>query len=203
MDVSHIESMIFEPFDLRKRLFDKMRESTESLHDEILVLRSQQGQSDAFEELVRRWQKRLWARAFRVTRDAEASWDIVQDTWRKTIQALPKLEMPAAFPGWVLRMTNNLCIDWIRREVRRREIHESFAETIPKSVSDDAPWLLSDVHVALSRLERDDCQIITLYYFDEMAVGEIADLLDIPAGTVKSRLHYAREKLKHFLEEER
>lgn len=180
-----------------------MRESTESLHDEILVLRSQQGQADAFEELVRRWQKRLWARAFRVTRDEAASWDIVQDTWRKAIQALPKLETPAAFPGWILRMTNNLCIDWIRREVRRREIHEAFGETIPESFSDETPWRLSDVHVALSRLERDDCQIITLYYFDELVVGEIAGLLDIPAGTVKSRLHYAREKLKHILEEER
>jgi len=180
-----------------------MSESAESLRDEILVLRAQQGLADAFEELVRRWQKRLWARAFRVTRDEAASWDIVQDTWRKTIQALPRLETPAAFPGWVLRMTNNLCIDWIRREVKRRELHASFAETVPESYSDEAARRVRDVHAALSLLERADCQIITLYYFDELSVGEISDLLDIPAGTVKSRLHYAREKLRHVLEEER
>jgi RNA polymerase sigma-70 factor (ECF subfamily) len=176
-----------------------MNKTRESLKDEILVLRAQQGQREAFEELVRRWQKRLWLRAFRVTKDETASWDIVQDTWQKVIRSFSRLDNPAAFPGWLLRITNNLAIDWIRKEVRRRDAHESYARSSDNNVASHGSAFES-IQAALARLPSADSEILTLFYLNELSLSEIAQILDIPTGTVKSRLHYARAKMKEIME---
>lgn len=177
-----------------------MNKSITALEDEILVLRSQQGQNDAFEELVGRWQKRLWLRAFRVTKNETASWDIVQNTWQRVVRSLSRLENPAAFPGWILRITNNLAVDWIRREIRQRSAQESYVESAhdintPRNSSPDL------IRQALARLKPDDCEVLTLFYLDELGLSDIAAILGIPEGTAKSRLHYARTRLKTLLEE--
>lgn len=175
--------------------------TTDALRDEVLVLQAQQGQAEALAELVRRWQDRLWQRAFRVTRDQEAARDIVQNTWRKALAALPALLEPAAFPGWILRITNNLAIDWIRREARQRSLHESYA-AVNAGEPDPAETAVAAVRAAIARLVPRDSEIVGLFYIDGLPVAAIAETLGLPPGTVKSRLHHARAELKRLLKQE-
>jgi len=176
-----------------------MNKQHESLHNEILVLRSQQKQVDAFEELVKCWQKRLWRHAFQITRDENASWDIVQDTWAKVIKSLGKLEDPAAFPGWVIRITNNLAIDWIRKEMRRRKAHELYEKSIhDKNLQHNSTFDI--IQEAMNKLCPSEHTILSFFYIEGFSLDEISTTLGIPMGTAKSRLHYARKKLKNFLE---
>ncbi len=177
-----------------------MNNRYENLHDEILVLRSQQKQVEAFEELVKRWQKRLWRHAFQITRDENASWDIVQNTWMRVIKSLARLEDPAAFPGWVLRIVNNLAIDWIRKEIKRRKTHELYAQSVhDKDLQHNSTF--DTVQEAMCKLHPAEHTILGFFYIEGFNLDEIATVLCIPKGTAKSRLHYARKKLKNLLEE--
>jgi RNA polymerase sigma-70 factor (ECF subfamily) len=178
-----------------------MNTRQESLKDEILVLRTQQGSREAFEELVQRWQKRLWFRVLRITRDEAASWDIVQETWQRVIRSLPQLDDPAAFPGWLLRITQNLAIDWIRQDMRRRDAHASYAQSAQHTDAQPKSGF-EGLRAALAQLSSADSEILTLFYLDELSLNDIADMLGIPVGTAKSRLHYARARLRAILEEQ-
>ncbi len=178
-----------------------MQGNCETIRDEILVLQSKQGCADAFGKLVDRWQKRLWFCAFRITQNEAASWDIVQDTWAKAMNSLSRLDDSAAFPGWILRITNNLAIDWVRREIRQREAQESYTR-FAEQTTDATHLTLEAVRFALTRLSGTDAEILTLFYFAGFKLAEISGLLGIPEGTAKSRLHYARAKIKTVLEEQ-
>jgi RNA polymerase sigma-70 factor, ECF subfamily len=178
-----------------------MNTRQESLKDEILVLRTQQGSREAFEELVQRWQKRLWFRVLRITKDETASWDIVQETWQRVIRSLPRLDDPGAFPGWVIRISQNLAIDWIRKDMRRRDAHASYAQNANDAGSSSGA-VFERIQDALAQVSSTDSEILTLFYLDELSLNDIADMLGIPVGTAKSRLHYARARLKAILEEQ-
>lgn len=170
--------------------------------DELLVLRCQEGHVEAFDELVARWQERLWRHAWRLTGNQDAAWDAIQEAWVTISRDLGTLRDPAAFPTWAYRITSNRCHDWIRKESRRRRADEAYAEQAARAEND--PHLADsslDLDEALSRLSGRDRAILSLRYEEVFGVAEIAEILQIPPGTVKSRLHYARERLRHYLEE--
>ena len=96
--------------------------------DESLVLRCQEGDAAAFDELVGRWQERLWRHAWRLTGNRDAAWDAIQDTWITVCRDILGLKDAVAFPAWVYRITSNRCHDWIRKERRRRRADEAYAE---------------------------------------------------------------------------
>ena len=83
-----------------------MRKTREQIYDEVLVLRCQQGDREALDELVGRWQKRLWLYAYRVTGSEPAAWDIVQDAWFSIVKGFSRLRDSAVFPNWAFRITN-------------------------------------------------------------------------------------------------
>lgn len=170
--------------------------------DELLVLHCQEGNSSAFDELVARWQERLWRHAWRLTGRQDAAWDALQDAWITIGRDLYGLNDPAAFPAWAYRITSNRCHDWMRRESRRRRADETYAENTDVVADDSVSERHAlDLDAALSRLPGRDRAILALRYQEEFPVVEIASILDIPAGTVKSRLYHARERLRHYLEE--
>jgi len=163
----------------------------EQLVDEILVMDSQSGSVKAMEMLVSRWQKRLWRYAFNLTGDPEAAWDITQESWLGIIKGLRKLHDPARFRAWAYRIVTNKVNDWIRRnrkvnKVGLKEIHEQ-QYTEKKDIG---------VKELLEKLEMKSKTVLTLYYYELLNVSEISVALKIPKGTVKSRLHSARNELR-------
>jgi len=163
----------------------------EQLVDEILVMDSQSGSVKAMEMLVSRWQKRLWRYAFNLTGDTEAAWDITQESWLGIIKGLRTLHDPARFRAWAYRIVTNKVNDWIRKnrkvnKVGLREINEQqYTEKKNNGVKE-----------LLEKLDMKSKTVLTLYYYEQLNVSEISVALKIPKGTVKSRLHSARNELR-------
>ena len=169
--------------------------------DDLLVLASQAGDTSAFERLASRWHPRLLRHARRLTGDADAASDIAQDTWIAVVRGLPRLRDPARFGAWALRIAGRRAADWIGRRVQTRTRMAAAAEA-PKAT---APDTSADNRIALLRaafrtLAAPDRLLVTLYYVDGYSVAETAVILGVPAGTVKSRLFHARERLRAELE---
>jgi RNA polymerase sigma-70 factor (ECF subfamily) len=173
------------------------------IEDELLVLRSQEGDVAAFDELVDRWQERLWRHAWRLLGNEDAAWDALQEAWIGISRGIRRLEDPAAFPAWAYRITSNKCRDRIRRERRRREAVAAYAEHVRQADADASHVddRCADLKEALTRLPGRDRAILSLRYEEGFDTAAIAAILRVPEGTVKSRLHYARKRLRNFLEE--
>ena len=173
------------------------------IEDELLVLRSQEGDASAFDELVGRWQERLWRHAWRLLGDEDAAWDVLQEAWIGISRGIGRLEDAAAFPAWAYRIVSNKCRDRIRRERRRREAVESYSDQV-RQADADAPNFdeqCANLREALARLPGRDRAILSLRYEEGFDTAAIAAILRVPEGTVKSRLHYARKRLRKYMEQ--
>ena len=118
------------------------------------------------------------------------------------VRGLGRLQDEAAFPAWVYRIVSNKCRDWIRRESRRRKATKSYSEAVEvSSEGDRAHSQTESLKDAVAQLPGTERALLCLYYEEGFPVAEIAEILEIPAGTVKSRLHYARQRLRAKMEE--
>jgi RNA polymerase sigma factor (sigma-70 family) len=179
-----------------------MERSPDRILDEYLVLSAQAGSRVALDELARRWTPRLLRHAQRLLGSADQAGDAVQETWLAVLRGLRRLEDPARFPGWVYAIATRRCADAIRGSVRGRAFREK-TEGDPINIeashsTDDG----LDVRGALARLPSEQAVVMAMFYGAYLSVEEIAAALSIPAGTVKSRLHHARETLKTTLGKE-
>jgi RNA polymerase sigma-70 factor (ECF subfamily) len=175
----------------------------ERIENELLVIRAQEGAVAAFSELVTRWQGRLWRLAWRLTDDEQAAWDVLQEAWIVISRRIGRLGDPSAFPAWAYRITSNKSRDWIRRRQRMRRADEAYGQRwheVDES-GDPNDRQFAGLREALADLPGRDRAILSLRYEDDFSTVEIAEILGIPAGTVKSRLHYARQRLLRYLEE--
>ncbi len=173
----------------------------EQVVDEMLVLGAQARRPAAFQALAERWHPRLLRHALRLTGDAEGAREAVQDAWLAIARGLPRLHDPARFGPWALRITTRRCADWIavRRRARSREGGLALAEG-PAASAPEPDDRLETVIDVVRRLEPDHRALVAMYYLEGLSVAEVARALEIPAGTVKSRLHAARERLRAALE---
>ena len=176
---------------------DKAREQ---VLDELLVMRCQAGDRESFDLLVRRWQRRLWRYARSLTGSDDGAWDVVQETWIAIMRRLRKLSDPAWFAAWAYRITRNKAVDYCRGAGRRRRLAENLAERQRVDEKPDHESPGDAVAESLRQLPPDQRDLLTLKYGEDLSIVDIAVVLGIPAGTVKSRLHHAREQLRHILE---
>ncbi len=172
----------------------------DQLYDQLLVLRCQEGDADALDELLTRWQERLWRHAVRLTGDSEAAWDILQETMMAISRRITRLVDPAAFPGWAYRIATNQCHDFFRRNQRHHRLLEAYDERELVENQRD-PASVIDLRVALGRLSGPQQTLLSLRYEEGFSEAEIAKILGIQAGTVKSRLFTAGQQLRTLLEE--
>lgn len=184
-----------------------MSRTQEDILDELLVLRCQDGDADALRDLVTRWQPRLGRFAWRLTAEREAARDITQDAWLAIVRGLSRLDDPARFRSWAYRVVRNKCADWTRRRVveqrAERDVRGSGALGSGDRLNEtDSAGELRRMREALTRLPDEQRAMLSLHYLDGMSVAEIAGVLDVPLGTVKSRMHHARNCLKQALERE-
>jgi RNA polymerase sigma-70 factor, ECF subfamily len=173
----------------------------ERLENELLVLRCQEGDVAAFEQLVNRWQERLWRHAWRLTGDESAAWDALQDAWIAVSRGLSRLHEPAAFSAWAYQIVGHKCRDWLRRHRRQRQLDELYGGEVRESYEpEQEPEQYANLREALAKLSGADRAIIALRYEDRFGTAEIAAILEVPEGTVKSRLFHARKRLRNYLE---
>ncbi len=182
-----------------------MCRTPEDIQDELLVLQCQEGDGEALKALIARWQPRFGRLAWRLTREREAARDVVQDAWLAIVRGLRRLDDPARFRAWAYRIVTHKCADWTRRRVARRSLEQEIRDAAASKAvrppndrdSEDDAGLLRG---ALAALPDDQRAILSLHYLDGMSVREIGRVLDVPEGTVKSRMHHARNRLKQALE---
>ena len=177
-----------------------------AVFDELLILRFQGGERSALESLAARWNARLFRHACRMTRDRELASDSLQDAWIAIARGLHRLQDPARFPGWAHRIVANKCRDAIRKVQRRRRLKEGVAQE-PRALSmppvaeaSGADPRLATLRAAMAELPDDRRTLLSLFYLEQMNVEQIALAMDLPAGTVKSRLFYSRRKLRDAIE---
>ncbi len=168
---------------------------------QVLVRRCQRGEPAAFEELFRRFQPRLRYYIRRLDADGDRADDTLQDVWVKVVRGIGSLKDRQAFVAWLYTIA--------RHEVYARvKMEGPFVE-----LCDEDPELVSDnhepafraedaarIHAALERLKPQHREILTLSFLEELSHKEIAGILDIRAGTVKSRIYYAKQSLRQELE---
>ena len=187
--------------------------SHESAEDFVLVKRAQQGDESAYDELVKRYQERVYATIYHMTANHEDAGDLAQETFIKGYQALKTFKGDSSFYTWVYRIAVNKTINFLKQ--RRNRTHLSLndldfnAEHDPDFialVSDKTPRReaalselqekLNDAMLKLSPVHR---LVVTLHDVQGLAHDEIANIMDCNIGTVRSRLFYARQQLQAYL----
>jgi RNA polymerase sigma-70 factor (ECF subfamily) len=182
----------------------EMQNPTDQVIDELLVLDAQNGSKEAFEMLVSRWQKRLWGHAFNLTRQPETAWDVTQEAWLSIVRGLSRLQDPAKFGSWAYQIVTHKSRDWLSRHGRNSLIADETGVE-PDEVSSSMPEqhqkeTAHDVRNILRRLPNHSQVVLNLYYMEGFCLVEIAEILGTPEGTVKSRLHTARNEFRKIWE---
>ena len=173
------------------------------IEDALLLIRARNGDADAFTQFVLRWQERLRAHAERLTGHPTAADDVLQETWIAVLKGLGGLSDVEAFRAWIYRIVSRKAADWIRRRQRRRRLGRRFAAEAAPSFADEEPSdRIESLDDAVKRLSPPLRHAVLLHYVEEFTVEEVADVLRIPVGTVKSRLHNARKQLRALIEEQ-
>jgi RNA polymerase sigma factor (sigma-70 family) len=177
----------------------KMTASPDKVLDAYLVAAARCGDAAAFDALVRRWHNKLLAHAWRLIGDKEAARDAVQDGWTDIAQGLTRLQEEKAFSAWAYRIVSRKCARRIVGMQQTRALGAALAAE-PVDEVEEAAADVERLRAAIRALPGPQRAAVALFYFEELSVAEIAVALDVPAGTVKTRLMHARQKLRSELE---
>ncbi|MBF8188338.1 sigma-70 family RNA polymerase sigma factor [Nonomuraea sp. K274] len=167
--------------------------------DELLVVRAQLGEHAALAELLARWRMPVWIYVRRML-DADRADDVTQEIWLSVVRGLPRLRDPGRFAPWLFTIARRSVADRLRGEYAQAGETSGAGDMVvddPAEAMVDRAALVS-VLSGLPVLER---EILVLFYLEDLPVEECADICQIPAGTVKSRLNRARRLLREHLEE--
>lgn len=173
--------------------------------DAALVKRLQTGDLNALGELFDRYYNQIFRTAVVITHDEAAADDITQDCFLRLHRYAHRIDTTLPLAPWLYRVTVNLSYTWITRHQKRRVSLETVVDylTSPaRSVPDQAveiTGLQEEVRRAIAALNFNQRVVVVLHYLNGLSLDDIAEILDCPVGTVKSRLYYARENLRHAL----
>ncbi|HET8786628.1 MAG TPA: sigma-70 family RNA polymerase sigma factor [Candidatus Limnocylindrales bacterium] len=174
---------------------------TDAERDEDLVRRFRAGEPDAFTEIVRRHQQRVYSLCLRMLGEADAAADVAQDTFLTVLRKLESFRGDAAFTTWLHRVAVNACYDELRRK-RRRPILHVVSDDGPEhdpgpSIADHADEVVgtSDAAAALASIPEEFRVAVVLADVQDLPYDQIAEILEVPVGTVKSRVHRGRVAL--------
>lgn len=169
----------------------------------LLVLRAKGGNASAMDALVRLRGPRLLAHATRLLGDREGARDVAQEAWVDILRGLPGLKAEGAFLPWALQIVTRK----VAREIARRQRGRQLAADVAAEpqAPDPAPEAASDadkLRAAIAQLPPAQSATVALFYLEDMSVADVAAALDVPIGTVKTRLMHARAKLAAALKGE-
>ncbi len=181
--------------------------------EQELVSRAKQGNQDAFSQLVEANQNKIYTLALRMTGSPEDGADLAQEAFLRAWRSLPSFQGESNFSTWLYRLTSNLCIDFLRREKRRRAVTAAVPldgeeDSPPTQVPDhrftpESEWERKELRAALdrglSKLSDGHRQVLVLRELEGLSYAEIAGRLELEEGTVKSRIARARMSLRNIL----
>jgi RNA polymerase sigma-70 factor (ECF subfamily) len=178
--------------------------------DEELVARSVGGDADSFNELVLRWERPIYALAYRTIGREEEARDVCQEAFLRAFRALPGFRGQAKFSSWLYRITLNLCRDWARRERRAPlvqvpediDVMELAAAVGPTASIEDLVVQRNQaarVERAMAKLPEEQRTAIVLKEYHGLTFQEIADIVGCPLSTVKTRLYQGLTVLRREL----
>lgn len=177
-----------------------MDRSAARILGDYLVAAARTGDRKAFAMLAERWHGRLVAHAWRLTGDREAARDAAQAGWVEIVRGLHGLKDERAFAAWAYRLVSRRCARQIGAAIRDRELEGALAEVPEEEIVAGDELDRASLRKAIAALPPDQKSAIALFYLEEMSVAEVAVALNVPAGTVKTRLMHARRKLRAALE---
>ena len=174
------------------------------MNELLLISRARGGDRDAFGELVEQYRDNVYRLAYRMCGNAYDADEAAQEAFVAAWRALPNFRGDAKFSTWLYRLTTNAAIDVMRREKRHQTVGDgemvdladdadSPQETVERTEQQEA------VQKALATLSEEYREVLLLRYMEELDYAEIADVLQLPSGTVKSRINRAKAALKAAL----
>lgn len=184
-------------------------------NDNILIEKAQQGDKAALNELVRKYQDRAYQYAFRLTRNPEEACDVVADSFVRINNAIKNFKGNSAFSTWLYRIVTNCYLDARKKDKSRHNVSidatvlhgedeiQREIEDVGNTPADHAERNQREVmlHKALGKLPEFQKAMIIMFHAEQQSYEEIAEALDLPLGTVKSRLNRARISLREILAE--
>ncbi len=188
--------------------------------DQEVVLWARKGYERAYRELVRRYQRPIFSLIYRMVRDRERAEDLAQETFVKVLNALESYRPEYKFSSWIFKIANNAAIDHLRRKEldtlsldgapdavtseRRQGTSLQIADQSESPLQElEARELGEVIERAIAQLRPEYRSCILLRHVQGYAYEEIADMLDLPLGTVKTYIHRARAELRTLLESTR
>jgi RNA polymerase sigma-70 factor (ECF subfamily) len=185
--------------------------------DVDLVKRCQDGETEAFDELVTRYRTRVFGMIYNMVHNEQEAWDLAQDSFVKAWKSIKQFRGRSSFYTWIYRIVMNVTIDWLRKKqvrsggaefddaIQLKEIDPA-SKTVPKP--DALPYermerreIRAQIDTAIGQLSPEHRAVILMKEIDDMQYHEIAETLGCSIGTVMSRLFYARKKLQNLLKD--
>lgn len=174
-----------------------------ALEDEWIAVRCQLGERHAFDELIRRWQEPIWTFVRRQVADSDVAKDITQEVWIRVLRGFGSLRDCSKLRAWLFTVARRTVMDRLRRQYAAPAIADVDMEDVPAEESaEDIEEHLATMHHELAMLPVAERETLTLFYLRELSMQELADVLMVPVGTVKSRLFRARKLLRLKLKPE-
>lgn len=184
--------------------------------EQVLINKASKGDGEAFEVLVSRYEKNVYSLAYRLVSDREDALDITQDVFLKAYQALPRFRGESRFSTWIHRVCVNASLDYLRKKQKlpAYSLNEPISlkeSSVTREVEDESGNVQDSVEMrdlgeavlaVLKELEPDHRAVITLCDIQGYSYQEISDMLGLSIGTVKSRLHRARNMVRRYMPKE-
>jgi RNA polymerase sigma-70 factor (ECF subfamily) len=189
-----------------------------ALYDQDVVAQAARGHERAYRELISRYERPVFSLIYRLVRDREAAEDLAQETFIKVLNAIDRYDSSYKFSSWIFKIANNTAIDSLRKRgldtvsldgsPHARSVAEASEGWSPTAVArDESPQeyverleLGAGLEEALSELRPEYRTAIILWHMEDRPYEEIAEIMDVPLGTVKTYIHRARKELRARLE---
>lgn len=169
--------------------------------DEWLVVRCQLGERPAFDDLIERWSGPVWKYVRRLTSTDDAADEVVQNVWLRVLRGIHKLRDGSKLRAWLFGIARRTLMDRLREQYAAPDVTAiDDIDLASTDASDDVEEDLATVERELARLPVVEREVLTLFYLRELSLDEVADVLRVPVGTVKSRLFRARKLLRREIE---
>ncbi len=175
------------------------------LSDSELIHQLQEGSLEALGVIYDRYCSQVYRTALAITSDVDAANDLMQDVFLRLFRFSDRIDGARPLQPWLYRITANLSYTWVKRDHRWLHSLDDIAEWLAGSTR-NSPYeyvesrdIWDSVQRAIARLPISQRIVVVLYYLNDLSLQEISETLELPVGTVKSRLHYGRQALKKSL----